>query len=147
MSSVNNTESISNNVQLNINDPQVAKVEKFTYLGVIVYQHLRWNKHVYKLIERLKYYVICLSQTEKELKKRFYLSFIMSILKVLPYMTYYHGGMYDNVCELIGDLSKQVGSKIVVIKLLRVIGIAENSENRLVYVRNIFIPYEYSNLY
>jgi len=126
----------------NCNCPLISKVENIKYLGLFVDQSFKWNYHVKKVNDKLRFFIYAFYHLKKFLSssflKQIYFSWVQSIIQ---YGILSWGGDYFNNIKPLLNTQKRL-IKIITFK-------TEISENlflnaRKLYIYNILI-YLYKN--
>ena len=105
----NYCDSVPNQIDIEIKDKEINRVESCKYLGIMFDYNLRWDKHIQYIIKKTKYliyifYKISKSMTIETLRMIYYAYFH----SIINYGIIAWGGVYNNNLDLLRNLQKRI---------------------------------------
>lgn len=100
-------DSVPSSMNIHINNTVLARVESCKYLGIIMDYNMKWDKHVQKVINKLRYYLLIfykLKHLPNIILRTFYFANVYSLLN---YGLIVWGGAYPTVLGPLKSLLKK----------------------------------------
>lgn len=105
----NYCDSVPVNLEIKIEDKYIKKVEHCKYLGLIIDQNLKWDKHIEYVINKTKYLIYIVYKISKfmqtDILRMIYYAFFHSIIN---YGIIAWGGAYMNYLNLLQNVQKRI---------------------------------------